>query len=298
MRTLIVIKTLAANTVVELLRQKALTLLIIIGILLAAGANYFSQFSFDSEQDFKFIKDYAVGILTLVGVLVAIISTAQILPSELENRTIFTILTKPVQRWEFLLGKFTGICVLLAGLTLMIALVLAVVLYVQETNHINQVQKSYELSKNQGQQPNLEEKKVAIENIRKQSRDSRLIPVFLLTYLKIVLTAAIGLFLSTIATSMMFTAIMTSLLYISGHLVSIARETWANAEGSFSWLVKFFSTTISLIVPDLSAFNLIDEIIAGNPIPTQHTIEIATYGIVYTIVLMTCACLIFSSREL
>jgi ABC-2 type transport system permease protein len=159
MRSLLVIKTLAANTVLELLRQKALTILIILGIILAGGANFFSQFSFDIDQDFKFIKDFAVGILTLVGVLVAIISVAQMLPAELESRTVLTILTKPVQRWEFLLGKFAGICVLLAALTLAIGLILSAVLYVQEAKRVGEILESHELALSEGHQIDPEQKK-------------------------------------------------------------------------------------------------------------------------------------------
>lgn len=293
-----VIRTLAGNTVLELLRQKALLILIILGIIMAGGANFFSQFSFDTEQDFKFIKDFAVGILTLVGVLVAIIGVAQMLPAELESRTVLTILTKPVQRWEFLLGKFFGLCFLLACLTLAMALILSVVLYFQESARVAEINKSYEAAASQGHEINLEEKKAAIDGIRKQSRDARLISVLLLAYFKMVLTAALGLLISTIATSMMFTAIMTSLIYISGHLLATAREAWSNNEAVHSWLLKPLTALIMVVVPDLGSFNLIDEIVAGNPIPLEHTLGILNYAIFYTAVVLMAACLLFSSREL
>ncbi len=298
MRSVVVLQTLAANTVLELLRQKVLTILIILGLLMVGGANFFSQFNFDQEQDFKFIKDFAVGILTLVGVLVAIISVAQMLPAELESRTVLTILSKPVHRWEFLLGKFAGICVLLLGLTLAIAVMLGGVLAYQERTRLADLEQEYAAAVQAGQDPGEEAKNLAVENILKQSRDVRLGPVLVMAYLKIVLTAAIGLLLSTIATSMLFTAIITSLIYVAGHLMATAREVWMRAEGGIGWVMRPLIAVVAVVIPDMGAFNLIDEIVAGNAISLSHTLEVMGYALVYIGVVLTTACLIFSSREL
>lgn len=298
MRSITVIKTLAANTVLELLRQKVLTILIVLGLLMVGGANFFSQLNFDQEQDFKFIKDYAVGILTLVGVLVAIISVAQMLPAELESRTVLTILSKPVHRWEFLIGKFAGICVLLLGLTLAITVMLAAVLFYQERVRLADLERDYAAAVEAGNDPGSEAKQLAVENILRQSRDTRLFSVLVVAYLKIVLTAAIGLLLSTIATSMIFTAIITALIYVAGHLLATAREVWGRSEDTLAWLMKPFIAIVAIIIPDMGAFNLIDEIIAGNPIPLSHTLNVIIYALVYIGVVLTAACLIFTSREL
>ena len=96
--------TVAANTFVESLRQKVYNILIIFALVVIASASFFSQFTF-SEQ-LKFVKDFCLGAVSVFGTLIAIVGTAQLLPAEMESRTIYTILAKPVRRVEFLLGKY------------------------------------------------------------------------------------------------------------------------------------------------------------------------------------------------
>src|SRR5271154_157280 len=101
----------AVNTLTEAVRQKVFILFLLIGLVFIASAIFFAQFTFGEQM--KFIKDTCLGVISVISTLIAIVGTAQLLPSEVENRTIYTILAKPVWRFEFLLGKFYGSVLLL-----------------------------------------------------------------------------------------------------------------------------------------------------------------------------------------
>src|SRR5579871_1794142 len=123
----------ATNTLTEAIRQKVWIFLVIIGLVLIALAIFFSQYSFaDQQEQIKFIKDTSLGVISVISTLIAIVGTAQLLPNEVENRTIYTILAKPVRRFEFLLGKFCGSLLLLALSVAAMCVMFALVLWIKE----------------------------------------------------------------------------------------------------------------------------------------------------------------------
>ena len=89
---------LARITLTEAIRQKVLNILLLFGILMIVASSYLSQAAV--EEQIKSVKDYGCGAISLIGGCIAILSVAQLLPQELHNRTIYTILAKPVRRVE------------------------------------------------------------------------------------------------------------------------------------------------------------------------------------------------------
>ena len=107
------ILTIGRNTLLESVRQKVLNVLLIFAVVLVGASIWFSDVAtpeldqaglFDAQ--IKFVKDAGCGAIGVFGFFIALLSTAQLIPQELHNRTIYTILAKPVRRGEFLLGKF------------------------------------------------------------------------------------------------------------------------------------------------------------------------------------------------
>ncbi|MEM6601983.1 MAG: ABC transporter permease subunit, partial [Verrucomicrobiota bacterium] len=105
------ITTIAKNTLIESLRQRVLLVLLLFGLVLTGASLYFTHFTFIDE--FKFLKDIGSAAISVTGLLVAMIGAAQLIPAEIERRTIYTVLSKPVRRFEFLLGKYFGLLALL-----------------------------------------------------------------------------------------------------------------------------------------------------------------------------------------
>jgi len=105
------IRAVAGNTFLEAVRQKVFAVLLIFALFLLGGANYFAEFSF--QEQFKFLKDLGYATISLTGLLVGLLGAAQLIPAEIERRTILTALCRPLRRWEFVAGKYLGLVSLL-----------------------------------------------------------------------------------------------------------------------------------------------------------------------------------------
>ena len=101
----------AGNTFLEAVRQKVFAVLLLFALVLLGGANYFAEFSF--QEQFKFLKDLGYATISLIGLLVGLLGAAQLIPAEIERRTILTALCRPLRRWEFVVGKYFGLVSLL-----------------------------------------------------------------------------------------------------------------------------------------------------------------------------------------
>ncbi|HLK16648.1 MAG TPA: ABC transporter permease [Fimbriimonadaceae bacterium] len=112
-----VILNIATTTVGEAIRRRVLLVILLIGVLLLSIIPALGILSARSETAVTVGTMYAV--LRGTSALIAIVLTIYMLPNEIERRTIYTILSKPVQRWQFLLGKYLGAVL---ALLLMIAL--------------------------------------------------------------------------------------------------------------------------------------------------------------------------------
>src|SRR5438067_10665630 len=98
-----------ANTLTELTRLKGFYVLLVFALLLIGSSIFVSQFTF--QQEFQMLKDISLGAMSIFTSLLAIIATARLIPQDIDDRTIYTILAKPVPRLECLLGTIR--CVLL-----------------------------------------------------------------------------------------------------------------------------------------------------------------------------------------
>lgn len=287
------IRAIARNTLTEALRQKVLNILLLFGLITIASAILFANFTL-SEQ-FKFIKDFSIGAMSVFGLLIALMGTAQMLPSEIESRTIYTILAKPVRRGEFLLGKYLGILALLATTILLMSIVFVGVLIVKEQLAVNDaVAQAGQVTTLEGQQELSHE----ITQIHREARDPRLVQAILLTYGKLAVVAGIALFISTFATSAIFTVATTFMIYIICHLQSVARAAWLGGGTEVNFAARIFLGVLSFLLPDMNIYNVIDEIVAGNPVPWSHTLNVLSYTGVFLIVVMTISILTFNEREL
>src|SRR5256885_10324294 len=93
------------NTLTELTRLKVFYVLLVFALLLIGSSIFMAQFSF--QQEFQILKDVSLGAISIFTSLLAIVATARLLPQDIEDRTVYTILAKPVPRFEYVLGKIT-----------------------------------------------------------------------------------------------------------------------------------------------------------------------------------------------
>jgi len=294
------------NTFTEAIRSKVLSVLLIFALVLVGCSVLVSQLATPGldpagliDEQIKFVKDFGCGAIGLFGAAIGILATAQLIPQELHNRTIYTILSKPVRRSEFLLGKFFGIVLLLTLCVTLMTLAFAAALYWQEQQGVAYADSIYGQTKNwQADQGLLEHYNHDVAEIHAQVRDPRLVEAILLLFTKLIMTCGIALLISTFASSSIFTIVTTLMIYLIGHMEGTARTFWLShgAETNLwqSCLVGF----ISLLIPDLNAFTIVDEILAGNNVPWHHTFDLIGYAVVYLVVLLSVAIVVFDYREI
>jgi ABC-type Na+ efflux pump permease subunit len=275
----------AETTFTEAVRQKVYNILIVFALIVIASASFFSQFG--TEEQLKFMKDFCLGAVSVFGTMIAIIGTALLLPSEVENRTIYTILSKPVRRFEFLLGKYMGSVLLIFVSLLLMSIMFGAALAFKEqrmVSALHQQSSGVPLTEEQKQEVH-----ATVRQIRAEAFDPDLVKAALLILVKLALLAAITLLVSTFSTSMIFNVIVAVMVLIAGHLVGSAREMWGDS-AVVRWLLA--------IVPDLGSFNVADDIVLGNPISWVHVAKVVVYGLGYLACVVAAAHFIFSDREI
>ncbi len=278
------VATIAENTFIEAVRQKVFNILLIFALVMIASAGFFAQFTFGEQL--KFVKDFCLGAISVFGTLIAIVGTALLLPSEVENRTIYTILAKPVRRFEFLLGKYMGSVLLLFMSLVMMSMMFGGALLFKEQKLISDTKDSVAGTESADM---LSQANQQIQQIKADAFDPDLLKAILLILIKLALLAAITLLVSTFSTSMVFNVTVAFMIMIAGHLVGTARDMWAQ---------KRLAVALLGIIPDLGSFNIADDIILGHVVPWVHVIKVALYGLVYLACVVTSAHFIFSDREI
>jgi ABC-type Na+ efflux pump permease subunit len=299
--------TIARNTLTEAIRQRVLNVLLIFAIVLVGSSVFVSGIATPGlnaaglyDEQIKFVKDFGCGAIGLFGAAIALLSTAQLIPQELEKRTIYTILAKPVRRAEFLFGKFFGSVLLLALCVTLMSLAFAGAMAWQESQGIAFATQDYGMNDPHAHpSPDLiSAYQHEVLHIKQQVRDPQLIKAIVLLFAKLVMTMGLALFISTFATSSIFTIVTTFLLYLIGHLEGVARDVWLAQGASASIWQNGLLSLLALLVPDFNSFTIVDEILAGNHVPLAHVMNLLAYAGVYLIVLLALSELTFRHREL
>lgn len=273
------------NTFTEIVRQKVFYFLLIFGLIVIGNSAFLAKFSF--QEEFQMLKDVSLGAMSVFLSLLAILATAMLLPRDLEDRTIFTILSKPVPRHEYLLGKLLGVVILLTLSTLIMGALFLAVLFLREQSALAETQRTCAP----------QELAAALAEIRKAAFSWDLFPAMAILLVKGILLSSMTLLVSTFATSGIFAILVSASAYFIGHLQVTAREYWMSGIG-IHWWTRIFTALVALLFPDLQAFNLSDDIVAGISLPMGLFWQTVALGAVYTGVYYAVACFLFENREL
>ena len=282
------IAAIAAVTWTELVRLKVFYFIIIFALLVIGNSFFLARFSF--EEEFQMLKDIALGAMSIFSALLAILASATLLPKDLEDRTIYTILAKPVSRFEYLMGKLAGVFMLLALAVILMGAVFAAVL-VLRTQIVLQA-----TATEMAALP-APELAAALQKVRAAGYDPALLAGGLVILVKAWLLAAMTVFISTFATSAIFTTITAFAAYFIGHLQATARDYWM-AGGDLGPAAKMVLAVVAIIFPDLQAFNLVDGIVTGTPVTAALLLKTLALGFGYIAVYTVLAAAVFQTREL
>jgi len=217
--------TIATGTFTQLVRMKVFYFLAVFALLIIGV--HFIELPYTvgpesiAHEKLRMIKGPSFGAMTLFAVIFAIASTALLIPRDLEERTLYTILSKPVPRLDYLLGKLLGV-ILVIGVSLLVMDALMCLMLWIKTQQVSAEQ--IELAKARGWSPDA--LKGALDDVNRHGVNGSLQIGVLSVFLLATVIAAIALLISTFSSSTLFTIIMTLLIYIIGLIAGGVTEYW------------------------------------------------------------------------
>ena len=286
--------TIAGGTFTQLVRMKVFAFMAIFAVVVIGASFAFADLK--TEQELKMLKDLSLAAMALFSTLFAIAGTALLIPRDVEDRTLYTILCKPVPRLEYLLGKLTGVIWLIFISLVCMDVLFCTVLHFKEKAVVAQHIENLEYRRGSQEE---KEKALAelIEISEKQGLTWNLQSAVLSILLKSVVLAAVALLMSTAASSTMFTIMASLAVMIIGHAQSMARE-YLLGEHAGEILPRIISGAVALIFPDFKSFDITDAVVLGDPVQLSDIAQMAGLTAVYLILYMLAAWILFSDKEL
>ncbi len=286
----------ASHTFTQLVRMKVFGFLAVFALILI-GVNFFELPSGNSpaaaaEEELKMLKSSAMGAMSLFAIIFAVSATGLLLPRDVEDRTLYTILCKPVPRLDYLAGKYLGVLwtIFLALLLMDILLVVALHFRTAETL-------AERLALAEGLKWTPAEIELERQDILAQGATWTVQAGVFAIFLKSMVIAGVALLISTFSTSTLFTIIMGFLVYFIGHFAGEAREFWLYQQLDPSPLMKYGSHLVSVVFPDFRLYNVIDGAIAGQPIPAPLMWSLIGISLIYASVYLILSWFTFAKKE-
>ena len=292
------IATIAFGTFTQLVRMKVFYFLAIF-VVLAIALNFFRlPHTMGPEavaaEELRLWKSGTIGLMKLFAIIFSLAATALLIPKDLEDRILYTILCKPVPRLDYLIGKLLGVLMLT-----FIALLAMDILMTAVLHHRTGIVEAERVAFLQGIE-DYTEADIAIEvaEVRKHGPTTSLQFGILGIFLEAAVIAAVALLISTFSSSTLFTIISTIMVYFIGFFMGQAREyrLQTTALGD-SFLGKAAVQLLSLIFPDLSIFGLADAAIAGTVIPALVALKVCGLALAYLVTYTLVSWFVFADKE-
>jgi ABC-type transport system involved in multi-copper enzyme maturation permease subunit len=250
----------AMNTFREAVRDRVLYNLVFFALLMIGAAILVGQISIGIEE--SVIVSLGLTAISVIGIFIAVFIGVGLVSKEMDKRTLYALLAKPVQRWEFLLGKFGGLVMTLTVNTAAMAIGLYVALW-------------------------------TVKHPLEHSDWYLLVAVYLIL-LKLALIVALAMLFSCFTTP--FLAILYTLgLYVAGVFAEDLRTMQAISltQGTMKLLKG-----ISYLLPNFENFNVMGAVAHGRGVPATLVWQDTGYAILYSVIVLAGAAMIFCRRNL
>lgn len=249
----------AINTFREAVRDRVLYNLIAFALLMSAAAVLVGMISINIER--LVVIHLGLTAISLFGTVIAIFIGIGLVSKEIEKRTLYTVLSRPVRRWEFIAGKFFGLTGTLLVNTFFMAL--GVLLALAYVSH------------------------------RLTSFDLAVLVAVYFIVLEFLIITALALFFSSFS-SPLLSAIFAFALFVIGSFAEDLRGFASMTHGIARWL----ATAAAYLVPNLSALNIVNQAGHGEGVAARLILFNSAYALVYTVAVVSGAVLIFERRNL
>jgi len=226
-------------------------------------------------EDVKMLKAEGLTLIKLLAVILALWTASVSISEEIEGRTALTLLSKPLRRWQLILGKFLGILgpvallFIILGVLFLGSVSYKVVYDARETSHPD---------------PTV---------LDCQEEMQQIVPGLILSFMETVILVSISVAIST-RLPMLANLIICASVYVLGHLVSLLASS---PMGRFE-IVHFMSLLLAAVLPVLEHFSVEPAISTGQQVPVLYLIWAGVYALLYSMVAMLLALLLFEDRDL
>jgi ABC-type transport system involved in multi-copper enzyme maturation permease subunit len=254
------IGTVALNTFREAVRDRVLYNLVFFALVMMAAAILVGQISIGIEE--VVIVSLGLSAISIIGLLIAVFIGVGLVSKEIDKRTLYALLAKPVRRWEFLLGKFGGLVLTLAVNTAAMAAGLFLALYY-------------------------------VKHGLQRSDAVVLVAVYFIL-LKLALVVALAMLFSCFTTPLL-AILFTAGLYVAGMFVPAMRGLQS---GLMSLALAALLRGISYVLPNFENFDVMGAAAHGRAIPGVLIGQNTLYGALYCAIVLAVAAAIFSQRNL
>ncbi|MBI3046969.1 MAG: ABC transporter permease subunit [Acidobacteria bacterium] len=264
-----VVRHVALSVFKESVRDRVLYSLVAFATLLIGASYLIGQLT--AGQDVKIIKDLGLAAIAIFGLFIAVFIGIGLVWKEVERRSIYSLLSKPIRRHEFILGKYAGLALtLLVNVAMMTAAFYVVLAYMntQASDALRAVWPA-------------------------PAADPGMLRAVALIVLELLLVTAIALFFSTFS-SPFLSAALTFGLWVAGHFNADLRNFEVVVE---SKTAAYLARGIYYVLPNFAAFDIKAQVVNALPVPPTYLLLAAAYALVYIALLLTGAVLVFSRRD-
>jgi ABC-type transport system involved in multi-copper enzyme maturation permease subunit len=263
------ISSVAVNVFKESVRDRVPYSIVLFAVLLIASSYLLGQLT--AGQDVKIIKDLGLSATAIFGLFIATFIGIGLVSKEVERRSIYGLLSKPISRPQFIAGKYAGLVLTLAvNIAVMTLALYAVLAYMTFTES--------PVFRSAWDAPGI---------------DPAMLKAIFLIFIELAIVTAVALFFSTFS-SPILSAVLTFSLYLAGvfnaDLKNFDRVVESRAA---TWLAR----GLYHVLPDLSAFDVKTQVVHGLPVPASYVAITAGYGVFYIAALLLAATFIFSRRD-
>lgn len=254
----------------ESVRDRVLYAIGAFAMLLVTAAVVFSQLT--AGQDLKIMKDFGLATIELAGVLMSVFIGVGLVAREIERRSIFSLLAKPLPRWEFVVGKYLGLVLTLSVNVVAMSLALYAALAYQHWVAPLGVRASWPAP----------------------ASDPRLMIAVLMIALELALLTAVALFFSTFSSSTLISVVFTVGIFVAGLLSADLRGFNDVVDAP---VLGYLVVAVGWLVPAFSAFDVKNQIVYGLPLAPGFILHTVGYAVAYAAAAVGAAVLALRSRE-
>jgi ABC-type transport system involved in multi-copper enzyme maturation permease subunit len=264
-----VIGSIAVNVFRESVRDKVLYNLVLFAVLLIGASYLLGQLT--AGQDMKIIKDLGLSATSIFGLFIAVFIGIGLVWKEVDRRSIYSLLAKPITRVDFILGKYAGLV-----LTLLVNVaIMAAALYVVLGAMVLFGPPSLTAA------------------LDAPALDARLLVAIGLIFVELALVTALALFFSTFS-SPMLSAAFTFGLYIVGQFnADLKRFDQVVNSRVAAWLAR----ALYYLLPNLAPFDVKAQVVHGQPIASGYVAMTLGYAVIYIALVLLASITVFARRD-